>query len=817
MYFVKYGKEYLHDPRVDDYVLLDLQLDGEENSCGFCDFTIYPTHPMYDKLKERDADNPIEVYDDDILLFSGFIYELGKEFYLDGHVKCKGELDYLSESIVRPYSTHQRGYGSKAPDNPSEYFEWLIDQHNSQVKPNKQFTIGINQASWLDSNNYIFRESNEYPKTIDEIKEKLLDRIGGYLVTRHENGIRYIDYLANWKDSNTQILDFGVNLTDYTQTDDALDMATFVVPLGAKMSETEYEYNDGYFVTSDTAVVSGKEYFTKSDNGYSSCSDLTAFESGVTYYEYNEDNDESDLPLTIESLDDHTYEAPDYKKSGDMVYNESAVKKYGRIGYVYKDSDITVRENLVNAGIIALKELVSPKRTIEIKAVDMHLVNPSIKPIRIGEYIRVRSIPHNLDSYFLCVNIDLDLNNPENSTYTLGTTFDTLTGQQNKKINELNATINSIYESAENASSAVNKVGRNVSSAYEEARKAVTESIAAKNEVEIVKVDASTAQDLANAAGVDASEARSTAQSAQELAYAAQADIDALQTTVTKKFTEIEETVDGFTARLNKFNVGGRNLLVGTGNPITHTRTGSENECSYLYDLSAYYNALPSLDGIQLTLSFRFETTATNGTFLIRLNGTPWTTLSEIIDVSEIQNGVYKNTITCDSGFDTGEYSGIQLRTDNLTGDMIIKDVMLELGCNASSWQVAPEDIGSALTNLGRNNILWSGAYHMNASQSINLSANITRQLHGAVFVWSYYNGTAAVDQDFTYFFIPKTHVVNHEGDEVRMSDPFLGMNKYLYVSNSIVSGHVNNDSSGTTNGIAWANENYVLRYVIGV
>ena len=49
------------------------------------------------------------------------------------------------------------------------------------------------------------------------------------------------------------------------------------------------------------------------------------------------------------------------------------------------------------------------------------------------------------------------------------------------------------------------------------------------------------------------------------------------------------------------------------------------------------------------------------------------------------------------------------------------------------------------------------------------------------------------------------------------MSDPYIGMMKYLYVSNGTVSGHVNNDSSGTMNGIAWDNRNYVLRYVIGV
>lgn len=447
MYFVKYGKEYLHDPRVDDRMLLDLSLDCEENSCGFCDFTIYPNHPMYHQIKERDADNLVEVYDDDILLFTGFIYELGKEFYLDGHVKCKGELDFLNESIIRPYSTLYRGYGNKAPASVNGYFEWIIEQHNNQVAANKQFKVGINQGASLDPNNYIFRENDDYPKTIDEIKNKLLDILGGYLVVRHENGVRYIDYLSEWTESNSQVLEFGVNLTNYTQTDDALDLATFIVPLGARMSETEYSYYNGYFRSSDTVVDRDKVYYTKTeDGGYSQCNDLTAFESGVVYYEYDEYDDESNCLLTIENIPGGEYGEPGYKATGDMVYCESAVKNYGWIGISEKYSDITEKENLVKAAIVTLKERVSPKRTIEIKAVDMHLVNPSIKPIRIGEYVRVLSKPHNLDSYFLCVSIDLDLTNPENSLYTLGTTFDTLTGQQNKKINELNATINNVYQ-----------------------------------------------------------------------------------------------------------------------------------------------------------------------------------------------------------------------------------------------------------------------------------------------------------------------------------------------------------------------------------
>lgn len=464
MYFVKYGEEFLHDPRVNDRKLLDLTLDCEENSCGYCDFTIYPNHPMYDKLKERDAENPIEVYDgdpcDENLLFSGFIYELGKEFQLDGHVKCKGDLDYLRESLVRPYSTLQRGYGDQAPSTVDGYFNWLIYQHNNQVNQNKRFVVGINQGANLDKNNYIYRENDTYPSTIDELADKLINNegLGGYVRTRKVNGVRYIDYISEWTESNTQILDFGVNLMNYAQTDDSSMIATYILPIGASMSETLYDFNDGYYRTSDTVFNPNKEYYTLTDQGtFTKCSDdMTKFEANTTYYEYVESDDESNQLLTIKNQDILKYEG-DFYKQGDVIYCESAVKKYGWIGAKYENREITTVENLASAGLIELKSLLSPKRTIEIKAVDMHLINPDIKSIRIGEYVRVRSVPHNLDSYFLCTSISLDLNNPENSTYTLGTTFDTLTGQQNKQINKLNATINKQYEAAEKISEEAKK------------------------------------------------------------------------------------------------------------------------------------------------------------------------------------------------------------------------------------------------------------------------------------------------------------------------------------------------------------------------
>ena len=656
MYFVKYGKEYLHDPRSKGYILLDLTIDCEENSCGYCDFTIYPDHPMYGKLRERDADNPIEVYDDDILLFAGFIYELGKEFYLNGQVRCKGELDYLSESIVRPYSTLRRGYGNLAPYSLNSYFEWLIDQHNKQVSDNKQFKIGHVYLSNLDKNNYIYAENDMYPSTVEEISEKLINVYGGYLQVRHENGSRYIDYIAEWSDENTQILDFGVNLTDYTETDDSSSLATYVVPMGASMSSTDYDYNDGYFVTSDTSPVKGKEYYTRASrytecsgltsfdygityyekqgstesfvitsdktpnsskkyyvrsNIYSICpDDISAFESGTTYYEYNEANDESRLLLTLNGYPDNYLHSTKYINKEDLIYSVNGVKKYGWIGKTVQNAAIATKKELYQQGLIELINAESPKRTIEIKAVDMHFVNPDIKPIKIGEYVRVRSTPHNLDSYFLCREISLDLNNPENSTYILGSTYDTLTGEQNKRAKELNSKLNKQYDSAY----AISK------EAKESAIKAI--------------------------------------------AFA----------------TEVKQYAMGV----------------------------SESASGYAMNRSAY--------------------------------------------------------------------------------------------------------------ELGEDTILWSGdGYHMDSSQTINFSQPLSYQLSGAIFCWCYCVDGVVQNDDWLYFFVPKNHVLNHDSSSVCMDAPYSGIKKSLYISDEEAVGVDTNAASGTTNGIAWNNANYVLRYVIGV
>lgn len=117
--------------------------------------------------------------------------------------------------------------------------------------------------------------------------------------------------------------------------------------------------------------------------------------------------------------------------------------------------------------------------------------------------------------------------------------------------------------------------------------------------------------------------------------------------------------------------------------------------------------------------------------------------------------------------------------------------------------------------------VLWSGAYYMNANQSITLPTPVSAQPHGISLVFSRYANGAAEDVAFSDFFIPKTIVAQKPGvgHSFFMASSNLGYiaTKYLYINDATVAGHANNVATGSANGITYANNAFVLRYVIGV
>lgn len=121
---------------------------------------------------------------------------------------------------------------------------------------------------------------------------------------------------------------------------------------------------------------------------------------------------------------------------------------------------------------------------------------------------------------------------------------------------------------------------------------------------------------------------------------------------------------------------------------------------------------------------------------------------------------------------------------------------------------------------LGKNNILWDAntiGYWMLAEHKFTLNEPISMQPTGAVFVWSHYSNGACDNWWWTTFFVPKQHVAWRPGDGMLMSNPYYGLNKYLYIGDTFIQGTDGNKSNNAQNGIAVNNQGFVLRYVLGV
>ena len=71
-----------------------------------------------------------------------------------------------------------------------------------------------------------------------EIKEDLVDDLGGYLRVRNVNGTAYLDYISDYDNVSTQSIEFGENLLDFSRNTDVSDIATVFIPLGAKLEES---------------------------------------------------------------------------------------------------------------------------------------------------------------------------------------------------------------------------------------------------------------------------------------------------------------------------------------------------------------------------------------------------------------------------------------------------------------------------------------------------------------------------------------------------------------------------------------------------
>ena len=241
----------LYHSNLESLKVFDPSLELELNKTGSFVFTLYPDHPRFSTVKRLKS--IIEVFQDDYLLFRGRVLDEEVGWHNEKTFSCEGELAFLLDTIQRPYD-----FTGSIP----EFLGMLLSNHNAQADPEKQFTLG--NVTVTDPNNYIVRSDIDYVNTWDVITKKLVDMLGGFLQVRHVSGVNYLDYLAESTLLAPQKITFGKNLLDLKRTRKGEDIATAIIPLGAKLDGSERRLtiesvNDGvdYLVDNDAVMELG--------------------------------------------------------------------------------------------------------------------------------------------------------------------------------------------------------------------------------------------------------------------------------------------------------------------------------------------------------------------------------------------------------------------------------------------------------------------------------------------------------------------------------------------------------------------------------
>lgn len=299
---------------------------------------------------------------------------------------------------------------------PEELFTKFIEEHNAQVDEFKRFNIGT--VTVIDPNNYINRSNTEYESAHSNLTSRLIeDSLGGYFYITHGDDstdpIPTINYLADFSKVSTQTVEFGVNLKNYTKTVTAQDIATAIIPLGAELDD---------------------------------------------------DNPDTEDPrLTIADIND----------GKDYVCEGPAVDLYGRITKVVIWDDVTDASILKRKAQQYLNNIIKQIVTIELNAIDMHLLDRDIESFAVGDYIRVISTPHNFDDVMLCNKQIIDLLKPENDTLTLGYTYSMFT-EITGKVSSSSADISTIRKVINSATDTINTMDNRVTNAEQNALNALS-------------------------------------------------------------------------------------------------------------------------------------------------------------------------------------------------------------------------------------------------------------------------------------------------------------------------------------------------------
>lgn len=357
MYKVLIDGLVAYKPGSKSYSLLKANLDLETGFAAKFTFTVPPTNPIQSRIKNLSS--IVQVFRDDKELFYGSVRNMtGQDRYKNKSYEALSALSWLSDSVQEQDEFHNK--------TVRQFLETLITRHNDKVEARKKFEVGI--VTVTDSNDSLYRFTNR-EQTLECIRDKLVDRLGGALRVRHQNDKLILDYveLDEFGKHSTQPIEFGLNLLDYSETLTSDDIITALVPLGAVLEDEKTEGEEA-----EAAAQLDKRVDIKTVNN-----------------------------------------------GKDYLLNQTAIDNFGYIWQTATWDDVTLPANLRTKGQEYLTSKQFETLTLELKAADLSDLGQDFEAFEEGDLITCKAKPYGMEIVLPVMALSINLLDPAGNSLTL--------------------------------------------------------------------------------------------------------------------------------------------------------------------------------------------------------------------------------------------------------------------------------------------------------------------------------------------------------------------------------------------------------------
>ena len=355
MYKIKLDGKILYYPGDREAAVINPELDLQTGYAGELTLKVPAVNPLYNDIHNRKS--MISVYRDKTEIFYGEVRTREKDRFKNQPIKATGALSFLADTILPQQEWHDM--------SPREMLDAWLQLHNNQVEDRKKIYIGV--VTIHDSNDSLYRITDR-ENTLEAIREKLVDRLGGYLRLRHEEDKLYLDWIniQEYGKYCEQPIQFGENLLDYSETMTADDVITALIPLGAAI-EQETDENASEFERLEKNV------------------DITSVNNGKDY-----------------------------------IYSKEAVESFGWVWKTEKWDDVATPANLLKKATEYLTTQQYENLVISLTAVDLSLFGQDYDSFDIGDRVLCNAIPYGMKKVLPVMKMKIPLQQPDQAQLTLG-------------------------------------------------------------------------------------------------------------------------------------------------------------------------------------------------------------------------------------------------------------------------------------------------------------------------------------------------------------------------------------------------------------